>query len=786
MNLFQILTPLTYWILVGLWLYILGFLFLRLRRSNFEKSLPNILIIVLGIDALRTVLESIFFGSWFTSKSGFLPISVYDFLVRPEIVIIPKILNVITALLIIGILLYRWFPAEKRDRELQERNLQKRTRQLKESEERFRMICEYAPVLIDSFDEAGKCIVWNKQCEKTFGWTMDEINAHENSLALFYPDPTVYKEVEAATMRDPDGCFKEWHPQTKDNRTVTINWASFRLPSGTIISMGHDITERKRDQAQLVLMNDALENSLNAFDIVNAEGVFTYVNQSYITLWGYENADEIVGTPASAHCQDPTFPQKIIKELYANGKYEGELTAKRKDGSIFEALIYARLAHDSNGEAIFPTTFIEITSLKQAQQEVLKEKNRLQFALEVCQTGAWDLDLVTLSAHRTIGHDRIFGYETKAPEWHYKNFLSHVVPEDKEEVDRKFQYSFSNHSDWNIECRIRRTDGEIRWIWAVGRHASPVDGKVRYMGGVVQDITERKLNELEVQKAHDLLEIRVEERTAELKIRQQEAEDLNRAMINMLEDLKQTNQGLEVAKTALRSTNQELEAFSYSVSHDLRAPLRAINGFVQILHEDYGEHLDDEGQRVCKVISDSAQDMGRLIDDLLAFSRVGRATLQSQAIDMEELAQITFTEICSPEEQQRIDFHLDPLPKALGDQALMRHIWMNLLGNAVKFSSKQEKAVISVRAQQKQDEVIYAVHDNGAGFDAQYADKLFGVFQRLHRSDEFEGTGVGLAIVQRIINRHGGRIWAEGKPNQGATFYFTMKTGEDLCSKLKS
>ncbi|MBE7552052.1 MAG: HAMP domain-containing protein [Anaerolineales bacterium] len=224
----------------------------------------------------------------------------------------------------------------------------------------------------------------------------------------------------------------------------------------------------------------------------------------------------------------------------------------------------------------------------------------------------------------------------------------------------------------------------------------------------------------------------------------------------------------------LEAANKELEAFSYSVSHDLRAPLRAIDGYTRILVEDYEAGLDAEGKRVCAVIRHQTQHMGQLIDDLLAFSRLGRTQIQAAPINMETLAATVFDELTTPEEQERIDFHLVPLPPALGDPTMIRQVWINLLSNAIKFSAKRERALIEVDGQQSEGEIIYSVHDNGAGFDMRYVDKLFGVFQRLHSEREFEGTGVGLAIVQRVIRRHSGRVWAEGAVDQGATFYFTL------------
>jgi light-regulated signal transduction histidine kinase (bacteriophytochrome) len=218
-----------------------------------------------------------------------------------------------------------------------------------------------------------------------------------------------------------------------------------------------------------------------------------------------------------------------------------------------------------------------------------------------------------------------------------------------------------------------------------------------------------------------------------------------------------------------------LEAFSYSVSHDLRAPLRAIDGFTRILEEDYAPHLDTEGRRVCSVIHENAGKMGRLIDDLLAFSRLGRAQMNLSRIDMGAMANAVLHELTTPEDRTRIDFQVDVLPPTVADPTLMRQVWMNLLSNAVKFSSKRERAVIRVSGQQDQGESVYSVQDNGAGFDMKYVGKLFGVFQRLHGAKEFEGTGVGLALVQRVIHRHGGRVWGQGEPDQGATFCFSLQ-----------
>jgi hypothetical protein len=247
---------------------------------------------------------------------------------------------------------------------------------------------------------------------------------------------------------------------------------------------------------------------------------------------------------------------------------------------------------------------------------------------------------------------------------------------------------------------------------------------------------------------------------------------LRRENAILAERVRQRTRELEQANRELGAANKELEAFSYSVSHDLRAPLRHIDGFSNLLVENYGAQLPEDAQRLLQKVRDGARRLDQLINDLLNFSRLSRQALVKRSVSMTRLVEEVWEEL--EHDGRAIDFRLGPLPDCQGDPSLLKQVWVNLISNALKFTRKRDPAIIEVEARVKEGEVIYSVRDNGAGFDMAYASKLFGVFQRLHRADQFEGTGVGLSIVQRIVQRHGGRIWAEAEPEKGARFLFTL------------
>jgi PAS domain S-box-containing protein len=288
---------------------------------------------------------------------------------------------------------------------------------------------------------------------------------------------------------------------------------------------------------------------------------------------------------------------------------------------------------------------------------------------------------------------------------------------------------------------------------------------------LLEDLDEERLNYQRIQKATlNLLE--------DMNVEREKADETQRALMNILDDVEVERAKTEQAKALLESVNKELEAFSYSVSHDLRSPLRAISGFTEALMEDAAPQLDDEGKRYLGLVQENAHKMGQLIDDLLTFSRLGRQAMSVAEIDMGELAQSVYEELYAQTSGRRIAFTMGTIPPAHGDRPLMRQVLVNLIANAIKFTQTRERASIEFGYQATADQGAYYVRDNGVGFEMQYAGKLFGVFQRLHAMTEFEGTGVGLALAYRIITRHGGTAWAEGHVDQGATFYFSLPERE--------
>lgn len=383
---------------------------------------------------------------------------------------------------------------------------------------------------------------------------------------------------------------------------------------------------------------------------------------------------------------------------------------------------------------------------KRAREDAAEKEERLRFALESMGVGEWSLDLVTHAAERSLLHDRIFGYETLLPTWTYEMFLEHIIPEDREMADRKVEDAIARGTNSDVECRIIRRDGELRWIRACGRHYHRPSGHP-IMVGTVEDITERKMAEEELRAAKQSLEdfskkleLRVQQRTEEL-----------------------------------FQSYKEMEAFSYSVSHDLRAPVRSMTGFSEALLEDCYGVLDEKGRDYLQRIYNAGKEMDALIDDILDLARVTRSALDLEEVDLSAAAAKIVEELGREDPSRAVEVVIQPGIVVSADKQLAVSLMRNLLDNAWKFTSRNPAARIEFGSYPSEGETICFVKDNGVGFDMAHAGKLFGAFQRLHAKEEFSGSGIGLATVDRIVKRHGGRVWAESRLGEGAMFSFTLR-----------
>jgi len=377
--------------------------------------------------------------------------------------------------------------------------------------------------------------------------------------------------------------------------------------------------------------------------------------------------------------------------------------------------------------------------LSLANSELREHRDTLRLAQKAARMGAWDRDVTTGRSHWTTELEEVFGVEPGTYNDSAEMWPNLVHPDDLPALDKAVADSLRDASEFASEFRIFRPDGKQRWISARATVIRDGEGRPNRMVGINIDVTEQKQAEEQVRILNASLESRVAERTRELS-----------------------------------NANKELESFSYSVSHDLRAPLRTIDGFSLALLEDCGSKLDEVCAGHLQRIRTAAQRMGALIDDLLNLSRVTRASLNLQNFDLSAIAADVAKELQVSQPERQVAWKIQPALLAAGDSQLLRVAIENLLNNAWKFTSKRSDSLIEFGAAQKNGETAFFVKDNGAGFDPAYADRLFGAFQRLHGAAEFPGTGVGLATVQRVIHRHGGRIWAESSLDHGATFFFTL------------
>ncbi|MFZ2303052.1 MAG: GAF domain-containing protein [Gallionella sp.] len=536
-----------------------------------------------------------------------------------------------------------------------------------------------------------------------------------------------------------------------------------------------------------------IEASLDPLVTISPTGKITDVNKATEEATGFSRS-ELIGADFASYFTEPEQAQAGYQEVFGQGfVHDYPLTIRHRSGRLMDVLYNATIYRDEAGNirGVFAAAR-DITERKRAEKDIqrlnrlysllsrtnkmiVRAQNRQVLFDEACRIAidqgsfrmAW-IGVVDEATHfiKPVAMHGNFGDYLKSIRISTDN-----IPEGRGPTGtalregRHFVCKDIEHEPYMKPWReaalamgYRSSAAFPLWVGGTVKGVFTVyapeanwfnDEEIRLLDELASDISYaldalekeslRRQAEEEVLRLNTELERRVAERTA-----------------------------------SLGAANKELEGFAYSVSHDLRVPLRAIDGFSRLVLKRYEEKLDDEGKRLLNVVRDNTRKMGRLIDDILAFSRAGRLEIETSETDMEALARDVWQELEPSMAGREVRLDIKPLPKVQGDSAMLRQVWANLLGNAVKFTNSRAVAHIEVGSSVEGNECTFSVKDNGVGFDQQYVDKLFGVFQRLHGVDEFEGTGIGLAIVKRIIDRHGGRVWAEGKVNEGATLYFAL------------
>lgn len=468
---------------------------------------------------------------------------------------------------------------------------------------------------------------------------------------------------------------------------------------------------------------------------------FLSVNDAAVVKYGYSREEFLRMTIKDIRPAEDVL--KILEnvQLSTSGLYEsGVWRHCKKDGSLIfvEITSYVIGFEGRKAELILSN---DITERIKAEEKLRESEERLRLATEQSNVAVWEYDLNTYSLSRSPNHDRLYGIGWQQ-KWDNDTFLNAIHPDDREYSNNLIRnvVCANGPDNYSYDFRVIFPDHTIRWLLVNGRVIERNEtGQGIKVRGTLMDITERKQFQEKLETLNAQLEQKVQQRTA-----------------------------------LLEEANKELEAFSYSVSHDLRAPLRHINGYVDMLNRKYYDKLDEKARHYLDTISGAATKMGTLIDDLLQFSRTGRKEISFTELDLNILVQEVLKELEPVINARKIKWDIQELPKVSGDYTLMKLVWTNLIDNAIKYTRNQPVAKISVGYKTEMENFVFCISDNGVGFDMKYANKLFGVFQRLHSQSEFEGTGIGLANVQRIIHKHSGRVWAEAEKDRGASFYFSL------------
>ncbi len=624
---------------------------------------------------------------------------------------------------------------------------------LRVSEERFRLVVEAAPNAMVVADEHGHMILVNAQAEKLFGYARAELLGQPVELLVperYRPAHVGYRggffqHPQARAM----GAGRDLFGRRKDGGEVPVEIGLnpvHTAEGACVLASIIDITERRQAEAALrdsqQLLRAIVDNSSAVIYVKDLQGRYLMVNRRYEEIFQLPS-DAILGkTDHDLFSREAADAFRAVDQrvVVAGHALTEEETAPQADGPHHYISVKSVL-RDNTGKvcAMFGIS-TDISEHKAAEGKLkasLKEIGDLKAALDEHAIVA----ITDPQGKITYVNDRFCAISKYARSellgQDHRLINSNHHPK---EFIRELWATITHGRVWHGEIKNKAKDGTFYWVDTTIVPFLNEQGKPRHYVAIRADITERKTAEETILKLNTDLEQRVTERTVQLE-----------------------------------TANRELEAFSYSVSHDLRAPLRAIDGFSQAVVEDYGPQLPEEARRYLRTIRGGAQQMGALIDDLLTFSRLSRQPVKKHEVNMTKLVRAVLEELTVLQQGRLIDVRVGPLPVCRGDPILLKQVWVNLLSNALKYTRKRERAEIEIGCRTTNGVDTFFVRDNGTGFDMRYADKLFGVFQRLHRMEDYEGTGVGLAIVQRVINRHGGRIWAEAMVDQGATFNFTVE-----------
>jgi len=569
------------------------------------------------------------------------------------------------------------------------------------------------------------------------------------------------------------GLYSEW--STVVLAALTTMFLLAGLIAWTAAAVYRNDVERRKVEEALDESQERFRRLLDgvkdyAIYMLDPEGRVISWNEGAARLKGYRS-EEILGKHFSCFYvpEDRAAgkPARELQESLAKGRFEAQAQRVRKDGSAFWAdVVIAPMYDDSGILRGFSKVARDMTERRRAEERLAEQAEKLACSRQALEAQTRMLKLVLDSVGEgLIAADRegrfliwndcankLMGRgaaDLPSEQWtpHYKVFLPDGItpyPPDRLPLVRAL-----HGESVQVELMIEHPERENRVSLEVS--ARPMkDAQGNLCGGVaiLRDITQQKANEREIRELNEELEHRVVERTAQLE-----------------------------------TANKELEAFSYSVSHDLRAPLRHISGFSKMLVEEFGPGLDPTAQKYVERIQAGTQEMGLLVDELLNLARVGRHALNRQATKLNSLVAEVVAMLQPESEGRRVAWVIADLPALECDPVLVRQVFQNLLANALKFTRSRAHALIEVSHKEEDGQAVFMVRDNGIGFNMKYVDKLFGVFQRLHRAEDFEGTGIGLATVQRIVQKHGGRVWAEGELDKGAAFYFTLGVGKEAESK---